>query len=44
MTKRIAKNMGGFVVEKFNEKLSTVVDERVLTMVTPLMILAELIN
>ena len=28
MTKRVAKNMGGFVVEEFNEKLSTVVDER----------------
>ena len=44
MTKRVAKNMGGFVVEEFNEKLSTVVDERGLTTVTPLMILAELIN
>ena len=44
MTKRVAKNMGGFVVEEFNEKLSTVVDERGLTMVTPLMILAEPIN
>ena len=28
MTKRVAINMGGFVVEEFNEKLSTVVDER----------------